>query len=158
MRIDKHERMGKNGEIGTLIVRYRMMGSGLCSPGVSIKMAEEIKIEIIQTGSKAVIVAFQSPSMGDVDAISTVSMKIKEFVQENHPQMLIFDFEAVRFFSSLVLRLLLDIHGELAARNGEVLISAINPRLHRVFKIANLDKVFRFFPDRRSALEAISAD
>jgi anti-sigma B factor antagonist len=133
-------------------------GSGLYKAGESTKMTEEINIEITKTEANAAVVAFKSPSMGDVDAISAVSTKIKEFVQENQPQMLIFDFEAVRFFSSLVLGLLLDIHAKLASRNGEVLISAINPELHRVFKIASLDKVFRFFPDRRSALEAISAD
>lgn len=119
-------------------------------------MAEEIDIEILRIGSNAAIVAFKTPSMGDVDAISAASTKIEEFVRKNQPRILIFDFEAVRFFSSLVLGLILDIRGKMETYNGEVLISSINPQLHRVFKITNLDKVFRFFPDRHCAIEAIT--
>lgn len=121
-------------------------------------MAEKIDIEITKIEANAAIVAFQSPSMSDVDAIAAVSKKIKQFVRENKPRSLIFDFEAVKFFSSLVLGLLLDIRGKMSAYNGEVLISSIDPQLHRVFKITNLDKVFRFFPDRQGAIEATHSD
>jgi anti-sigma B factor antagonist len=126
--------------------------------GVSIEMAEEVKIKITKTEANAAIVAFTSPSMSDVDGITAVSTKIKDFVKENRPQTLIFDFETVKFFSSLVLGLLLDVRGKMSVYNGEVLISGINPQLHRVFKITNLDKVFRFFPNRRDAIESINAD
>lgn len=121
-------------------------------------MTVEIDIEITKTEAEAVIVAFMSPSMSDVDGITAISAKIKDFVKNNTPQTLIFDFETVKFFSSLVLGLLLDIRGKMSAYNGEVLISGINPQLHRVFKITNLDKVFRFFPNRREAIESINAD
>jgi anti-anti-sigma factor len=146
------------GKKATVIFRYRMVDSGLLGLRVSIKMAEKIDIELIKTESNAAIVVFKTPSMSDVDAISTASTRIKEFVLKHQPRMLIFDFEAVRFFSSLVLGLLLDIRGKMEESNGEVLISSINPHLHRVFKITNLDKVFRFFPDRHSAIEAIASD
>ncbi|MFB0525360.1 MAG: STAS domain-containing protein [Phycisphaerae bacterium] len=42
--------------------------------------------------------------------------------------------------------------------NGKVVISAINPRLHRVFKITNLDTIFKFFPNKENAVKAISID
>ena len=134
-----------------------MMDKRFRQTGVSIEMAEKVNIEITNTEANAAIVAFKSPSMSDVDAITTASTKIKEYVNKNQPQTLIFDFEAVKFFSSLVLGLLLDIRGKMSAYNGEVLISGINPQLHRVFRITNLDKVFRFFPDRRGAIEAANA-
>jgi anti-anti-sigma factor len=126
----------------------------MLSAGGPIEMAGEFKIEIKENEGNVAIVAFQSPSMSDVDAITAASTKIKKYVKKNKPRMLIFDFEAVKFFSSLVLGLLLDIRGKMSAYNGEVLISGINPQLHRVFKITNLVKIFRFFPDRQSAIEA----
>ena len=135
-----------------------MMDKRFRQTGVSIEMAEKVNIEITNTEANAAIVAFKSPSMSDVDAITTASTKIKEYVNKNQPQTLIFDFEAVKFFSSLVLGLLLDIRGKMSAYNGEVLISGINPQLHRVFKITNLDKVFRFFPNRQDAIETLNAD
>jgi anti-sigma B factor antagonist len=120
-------------------------------------MAEEIGLEItieVNTG----VVAFKSPSMSDVDGIINASNRIKEFIDKNKPNRLIFDFEEVKFFSSQILGLLLDIRARLNKYNGEVVISGINPQLHRVFKITNLDKVFKFFPDRENAMKITSTN
>ncbi len=120
-------------------------------------MADEIGLKITIEANTA-IVAFKSASISDVDGIANASNQIKEFIGKNKPNKLVFDFEGVKFFSSQVLGLLLDIRAKLETYKGEVMISAINPQLHRVFKITNLDKVFKFFPDKESALEITSTD
>jgi len=120
-------------------------------------MAEEIALEITEETDTA-IVAFKSPSMSDVDGLANASDEIKQFIDKKQPRRLLFDFEGVKFFSSQVLGLLLDIRARLLKHNGKVVISAINPQLHRVFKITNLDKVFEFFPDRESAIKTKSTD
>jgi len=120
-------------------------------------MADEIGLKITIEANTA-IVAFKSASISDVDGIANASNQIKEFIDKNKPKRLIFDFEGVKFFSSQVLGLLLDIRAKLRKHHGEVIISAINPQLHRVFKITNLDKVFEFFPDKESALKITSTD
>ena len=120
-------------------------------------MDEKVGIEITSEAGAAVV-AFKATSISDVEGIDTASKQIKEFIQENHPSGIVFDFERVKFFSSQVLGLLLSIRDELQTSNGEVVISAINPRLHRVFKITNLDKVFRFFQDRETAIKTINTN
>jgi len=120
-------------------------------------MADEMGMEITIEANTA-IVAFKSASISDVDGITDASNQIKEFIDKNKPKRLIIDFVGVKFFSSQVLGLLLDIRARLSKHNGEVIISAINPQLHRVFKITNLDKVFKFFPDKESALKITSTD
>ncbi len=120
-------------------------------------MAEQVDMEIA-TEANAAIVVFKSPSMTDVDGIAAAATKIKQFVKVNRPRALVFDFGAVRFFSSQVLGLLLDIRQNMAAYGGQAVVSGINPQLHRVFKITNLDKVFRFFANRQDALEAANPD
>ena len=120
-------------------------------------MAEEIGFEITEEANTTII-AFKSASISDVDGIASASNKIKEFIDKNQPKKLVFDFDGVKFFSSQVLGLLLDIRAKLKNHNGEVVISGINPQLHRVFKITNLDKVFKFFPDRESAIKITSTD
>lgn len=120
-------------------------------------MAEEIGLKITIEANTA-IVAFKSASISNVDGIANASNQIKEFIDKNKPKRLVFDFEGVKFFSSQVLGLLLDIRTKMGTHNGKVVISAINPQLHRVFKITNLDKVFEFFPDRESALKITSTD
>ena len=118
-------------------------------------MDEEMGVKVTNEAGAAVVV-FKSASVSEVDVITAASKQIKAFIDENKPNKMIFDFESVKFFSSQVLGLLLDIRAKLKPHNGEVLISAINPQLHRVFKITNLDKVFRFFPDKESAFQAMN--
>ena len=118
-------------------------------------MGEEMGVEVTKEDGAAVVV-FKSASVSEVEVITNASKQIKTFIDKNKPNKMIFDFESVKFFSSQVLGLLLDIRSKLKPYNGEVVISAINPQLHRVFKITNLDKVFRFFPDKKSAFQAMN--
>ena len=114
-------------------------------------MDEKKGIEIT-TKLNAGIISFQAASINDVDEINTISNKIADFIEKSRPSKLIFDFKQVKFFSSQVLGMLLNTRNKLSANNGEVLISSINPQLHRVFRITNLDKIFKFFPDVESAV------
>ena len=118
-------------------------------------MDKTVELEITAQDSVAVA-AFKSSCVSDTEGISAAGRQVRKFVDEHHPGKLIFDFAAVKFFSSQVLGLLLDIRARLADCNGEVAISSINPQLHRVFKITNLDKIFRFFEDRQSAVKAMT--
>lgn len=120
-------------------------------------MDEEFGLEITSKDNSTIVV-FKSASLSDVEGISIASKQIKEFIDDNKPNRLIFDFERVKFFSSQVLGLLLDTRTKMEPYRGEVVISSINPQLHRVFKITNLDKVFRFFPDKESAIQAVDAN
>jgi anti-sigma B factor antagonist len=116
-------------------------------------MVEEVIGQISQQGSTA-IVTFGKSSISDVQDISLAAENIARFVESNRPKNVIFDFKNVKFFSSQVFGLLLETRAALAPFDGKVYISAINPQLHRVFKITNLDQVFTFFPDVDSALNA----
>ena len=118
-------------------------------------MDKQVVVEITSEGPVAVV-AFKATSISDVEGIAAAAKQITEFIDENHPNGIVFDFEQVKFFSSRVLGVLLNIRAKLETYNGEVVISAINPQLHRVFRITNLDNVFRFFPDKESAVRAVA--
>ncbi len=118
-------------------------------------MDKQANVEITVEGPVAVV-AFKATSISDVEGITAAAKQITEFIDENHPNRIVFDFEQVKFFSSRVLGVLLNTRAELETYNGKVVISAINPQLHRVFKITNLDNVFRFFPDKESAVRAVA--
>ena len=120
-------------------------------------MDQKVGVKITSQDCVAVV-RFNAASISDVEEVAAASSQIRNFIDQNRPNELVFDFEGVKFFSSQVLGLLLDIRAKLQSRNGKVVISAINPQLHRVFKITNLDKIFAFFPNRESAVKAISAD
>ncbi len=118
-------------------------------------MEEQTDVEIMVERGMTVIV-FKATSISNVQKIKVISGQIRDFIEANSPKGVVFDFEEVKFFSSQVLGLLLDIRDRLKSCNGEVVISAIEPKLHRVFTITNLDKIFRFFPDRESAVSALN--
>jgi anti-sigma B factor antagonist len=116
---------------------------------------EKVRVEITNKGNVAVV-AFKAASITGEEEIAAACQQIERVIEEKHPKRMVFDFQAVKFFSSQVLGLLLDIRAKLQAYSGEVVISAINPQLHRVFKITNLDKIFRFFPEKESAVRTMS--
>ena len=118
---------------------------------------EKISVEITSE-ENAAVVAFNTASISNVEEVAAVSKQIREFIEEKHPKEVVVDFERVKFFSSQVLGLLLDIRAKLKTYDGEVVISAINPQLYRVFKITHLDKIFKFFPDKENAVRAVSTD
>ena len=120
-------------------------------------MNNNIDIEIKKLEDIAVVV-FNTTSIADVAGIEKVSAQIKQFIADNRPKKMVIDFTQVKFFTSQVLGLLLDLWRKLQASGGEVVISGINPQLHRVFKITNLDKIFRFFPDEQTALKAFDTN
>jgi anti-sigma B factor antagonist len=122
--------------------------------GVVTPMNNNIDIEIKKLEDVAVVV-FNAASISDVAGIEKVSMQIKRFIADNRPKKMVIDFVHVKFFTSQAIGLLLDLWRKLQTNGGEVVISGINPQLHRVFKITNLDKIFRFFPDSESALKAV---
>ncbi len=104
------------------------------------------------------VITFQSACISDAESIMVARKQITDFVDSNRPAKLIFDFEKVKFFSSQVLGLILEIRSKMKNYDGELVIIAINPQLHRVFRITNLDKIFRFYPDIDSAVATKSSD
>jgi len=118
-------------------------------------MDENAVVDIAAEGDVA-IMAFNAISISDVKAIASASEQVQRFIDENRPAKIVFDFDRVKFFCSDVLGLLLDVRARVRAYDGDVAISGINPQLHRIFKITNLDKIFRFFPERESAVEEMN--
>ncbi len=117
-------------------------------------MDEKQTVEIT-VNEDVTVVAFTSACISGVEEVQAASEKVTRFISENYPKKIVIDFQQVKFFTSQTLGLLMDIWRRLKDYNGRVVISGINPQLHRVFKITNLDKIFEFYPDRRSALENI---
>ena len=120
-------------------------------------MGQTVDLQIIKQANVG-IAAFKAPCVSDADGIMTAGRLLREFIDSEAPDAIVFDFEGVKFFSSQVLGLLLDVRAKLQESGGQVVIAGINPQLHRVFKITNLDKIFRFFANRSDAIQAIAAD
>ncbi len=112
----------------------------------------------IEDQQNVAVVSFQATSISSYDGIAEAAQQIHGYIDGHQPDGVIFDFSKVKFFSSQVLGLLLEMRAKVQDFGGDVAISSIDPKLHRVFSITNLDKIFQFFPDSQSAVEAIGND
>ena len=113
-----------------------------------------IKIDVLDS---VTVISFDSVSIGSIDEMEQISIEAREYIEKNRPGKVVVDFNGVRFFSSQMLGLLVDIWRRLRENDGYVFISGINPQLSRVFKITNLDRIFEFYPDIESAVAAAEA-
>ncbi|MFH1614127.1 MAG: STAS domain-containing protein [Planctomycetota bacterium] len=102
-----------------------------------------------------VIITFMDQTISGVSDVENLSGQIKAYISDNYPRKVVVNFQNVKFFSSQTLGMLLDLWRKMQGYNGRIVISGINPQLHRVFKITNLDKIFSFYPDIESACGAL---
>ncbi len=101
------------------------------------------------------VVTFSSESISGGLEVDGVSNELRDFISARKPARVVVDFSGVKFFSSQMLGLLVDVWRKLKDYGGVLVISGINPQLTRVFKITNLDKIFEFYPDKESAVRAV---
>ena len=117
---------------------------------------EDKDIVKITTSDEVTVVSFNEISIGTGVDVEAFSNQIIRLIESEKPAKMVVDFERVKFFSSQTLGLLLHIRNKLRAYGGDVVISGINPQLHRVFRITNIDKIFSFYEDIESAVKAIN--
>jgi len=120
-----------------------------------IGQAQEKDILEIADDAGATVVSFRAASISAATDMDELHKRLQRYVEQTRPQRLIVDFTAVRFFSSTMLGLLVDLWKRLGQYGGRLVISGINPQLTRVFRITNLDRIFAFAPDREAALEQL---
>jgi len=109
-------------------------------------------LDIAREGNVA-IASFKNACISDVEEIANASTQLRQYLQSDPPLRIVFDFRGVKFFSSQVLGLLLEARAHLKPHNGDVAVTSLCPQLQRVFKITNLDRIFRLYPDRAAAIQ-----
>ena len=121
-------------------------------------MSDSEPILNIETVDGVTVVSFSTASICGISGVDELAAQLRDYIAAEQPKKMVVDFEGVRFFSSQVLGMLVDAWRRLKDYNGRVLISGIDPQLSRVFKITNLDRIFEFYPDKSSAVEALKGD
>lgn len=121
-------------------------------------MTKNDNIINIQEDGQVVVVSFTTPSISGIEGIEKIAAQLREYVSQNKTVKMVVDFQGVKFFSSQVLGLLVDLWRRLKDSGGKLLISGIDPKLNRVFKITNLDRIFEFYPDRAAAVNVLKTE
>ncbi len=101
------------------------------------------------------VVRFQDASILDTELIHGIAGELDQLVESENCKKLLLDFTEVTFFSSSALGILVTLSKKMAEIEGELVICALATDLVRVFKITNLDKLFKFADDEDQALQML---
>ncbi len=110
---------------------------------------------LVQSIKDVTVVQFQESAILDALMIQGISEELNHLVEAQHKQKLLLDFIRVKFLSSSALGILVTLRKKMDAIKGELVICGMNKELRKVFKITNLDKLFKFADDEPGALELL---
>lgn len=119
------------------------------------KMDNTTDLQITASGDVAVV-SFGTAAIDAFSGIDEMIERLRAYIGTEKPKKMVVDFAGVRFFTSQMLGVLVDVWRRLRDYGGRLLICGINPQLNRVFRITNLDRIFEFYPDRDAAVSALS--
>jgi len=118
----------------------------------------EIKPRIyVRYAENATIVTLTDEKILEENDIRALQESIMSVIEQAELINLVLDFQNVRFLSSAVLGLLIRISKKVYERNGQLRLCNINPKIHEIFKITRLTKIFDIYQDLESAVEGLSA-
>lgn len=112
---------------------------------------------LVQSIKDVTVVQFQESSILDALMIQEISEELNHLVEAQHQQKLLLDFMKVKFLSSSALGILVTLRKKVDANKGDLVICGMNPELRKVFKITNLEKLFKFADDEPSAMALLGA-
>ena len=109
----------------------------------------------IRSVEDVTVVRFQETSILDTELIHAIAEELKQLIETENGKKLLLDFTEVKFFSSSALGILVTLSKKLAEIDGELVICALASELIKVFKITNLDKLFKFADNEDQALQML---
>ena len=112
---------------------------------------------LVQSIKNVTVVQFQESAILDALMIQEISEELNHLVETQHQQKLLLDFMKVKFLSSSALGILVTLRKKVDANKGDLVICGMNPELRKVFKITNLEKLFKFADDEPSAMALLGA-
>ncbi len=109
----------------------------------------------IRSVEDVTVVGLQESSILDTQLIHDIADELDQLIEAENNKKLVLDFTEVQFFSSSALGILVTLSKKMTEIKGELVICALAAELRKVFKITNLDKLFKFADDEDQALQML---
>lgn len=93
--------------------------------------------------------------VGDLD-LESAPVLTANLKAQLGPRPLVLDLSGVEFMDSSGLGVLVGAHKEAVARGGALVLAAPSPRVHKIFKVTKLHKVFAVHETLDQAVEAVA--
>ena len=105
----------------------------------------------VEYAQRATIIGFADEKILEDSDIRALQESIMSVSEQSDRMNIILDFSNVKFLSSAVLGLLIRISKKIYEHDGQLRLCSISPKIHEVFKITRLTKVFDIHKDVASA-------
>jgi len=108
----------------------------------------------VEYSEKAAVITFTDEKILEEQDIQALQESIMSVVGQDSGANMVLDFCNVQFLSSAVLGLLIRISKKIYENDGQLKLCNINPKIHEVFKITRLTKIFDICPDVKDAIDS----
>lgn len=115
-----------------------------------IDQGAELEIQITDAGGYLMVRV-----VGDVDLESAPALTAVLKARIG-PRPIVLDLGGVEFMDSSGLGVLVGAHKETAAHGGALVLAAASPRVHKIFKVTKLHKVFALYETVDKAVESLA--
>jgi anti-sigma B factor antagonist len=102
----------------------------------------------------AVIISFTDEKILESKDVQVLKDSIMGVIEQAEGINLLLDFSKVKFLSSSVLGLLINISKRIYEQNGQMKLCNISDKIYEIFKITRLTKIFDIYEDRETALKS----
>jgi len=110
----------------------------------------------VEYAENATIITVSDVRILEEEDIRALQDSIMSVLEQGQQMNLVVDFRNVQFLSSAVLGLLIRVSKKVYESDGQLRLCNISPKIHEIFKITRLTKVFDIRKDLESALEGWS--
>jgi anti-anti-sigma factor len=112
---------------------------------------------VVSQVNDVTVVTFRSPSILEMTAVEAVGEQLYKLVDRQARRKVLLNMQAVRFWSSQMISVLLNLHKKAGQIDGKVVICSLRPELRKVFKVTNLHRVLNFAKDEDEAMSMLGA-
>ena len=112
---------------------------------------------IVSTINNVAVVGFTSDSLLDPVEVETAGREMYALVDRQAQRKIVLDFSEVKFLSSQMIGVIVNLHKKSKAIKGEIVLCGLRPQLRKVFQITNLDRILTLVADEEAALNKLGA-
>ena len=118
-------------------------------------MADESHL-ILSKENDITVVGFSEGILLDAYHINDIAQELYDLIEKDGHRQIVLDLSEIKILSSRTLGVMITMRQKLDKIEGKLVISGIDPRLYRVFKITNLQSVFEFYENRDKAVSSFA--
>jgi len=110
---------------------------------------------VISAYQGVTVVNFRDSSIIDGVVLEDINRELTPLIEQQARRKIILDFSEVRFLSSSMIGMLVNLHKKSLTIKGKIVICGLRDDLMKVFKMARLDKILTFAGDETEAMKRL---